>query len=278
MGVTIGRVTGIYYLHLGDAQHQGGSEFGYRLRVSSPRPNFELRVVPSGINPRAGTAIPITVHALRKDSSSNEITLVLKDAPPEFTLSGAQVPAGHDQVRRTLTVPSFVQREPVSLCLERRAVIAGGRVSRSSVAAEDKMQAFAYRHLVPATELKAATAGRGARPLTKSSSRSAAVSKTSRSTLKLRGCCGWCPSTPTQPRSGLDFVNGLGTRGRQGRDETRRRDPSKDPDRRNGPNPIRSTRSPARRLGSARIERAAGRNCHPDSIVVANGNRPCAAL
>ena len=35
------------------------------------------------------------------------------------------------------------------------------------------------------------------------------MSKTSRSILKLRGYCGWCPSTPTQPRSELDFVNGL---------------------------------------------------------------------
>ena len=36
------------------------------------------------------------------------------------------------------------------------------------------------------------------------------MSKTSRIALEQRGCCGWCPTTPTQPRSGLDFVNGLG--------------------------------------------------------------------
>ncbi len=44
---------GSYFIHLGDAQHQGGPAFGYRLRISEPRPDFELRVVPSSINVRA---------------------------------------------------------------------------------------------------------------------------------------------------------------------------------------------------------------------------------
>ena len=152
---------GIYSLHLGDAHHKGGPEYGYRLRISPPRPDFELRVVPSSINARAGTAIPITVHALRKDGFSNEIALVLKDAPTGFTLSGAQVPARQDQVRLTLSVPPLLQNEPTSLCLEGRAMIAGEEVSRLAVPAEDVMQAFAYRHLVPAGELKVALAGRG---------------------------------------------------------------------------------------------------------------------
>ena len=46
---------GTYYLHLYDAQNQGGPEYAYRLRISPPRPDFELRVVPSSINARAGT-------------------------------------------------------------------------------------------------------------------------------------------------------------------------------------------------------------------------------
>ncbi len=45
---------GTYYLHLGDTQHKGGAEYAYRLRISPPRPDFELRVVPSSINVRPG--------------------------------------------------------------------------------------------------------------------------------------------------------------------------------------------------------------------------------
>ncbi len=41
---------------LGDAQHKGGAEYAYRLRISEPRPDFELRVVPSSVNVRAGAS------------------------------------------------------------------------------------------------------------------------------------------------------------------------------------------------------------------------------
>ena len=75
---------GTYYLHLYDAQNQGGPEYAYRLRISPPRPDFDLRVVPSSINVRAGAAVPITVHALRRDGFNGPIDLELKDAPAGF--------------------------------------------------------------------------------------------------------------------------------------------------------------------------------------------------
>ncbi len=97
--------TGTYYLHLYDAQNQGGPEYAYRLRISPPRPDFELRVVPSSVNARAGTAVPVTVHALRRDGFNGPINLQLKDAPTGFSLSGAKIPAGQAKTRLTLTVP-----------------------------------------------------------------------------------------------------------------------------------------------------------------------------
>ncbi|MCX6905361.1 MAG: peptidase, partial [Verrucomicrobia bacterium] len=151
---------GTYYLHLGDAQHQGGPEYGYRLRVSPPRPDFELRVVPSSINARGGGTVPIPVYALRKDGFSNEIALALKDAPRGFSLQGGTVPANQDQVRLTLSVPSMPQQEPFTLAVEGRALVQGQELTRPAVPAEDMMQAFAYRHLVPAQDLKVAVVGR----------------------------------------------------------------------------------------------------------------------
>jgi hypothetical protein len=153
---------GTYYLHLGDAQQNGGAEYGYRLRVSAPRPDFELRVVPSGISAAGGMTVPITVHALRKDGFSGDIALALKDAPRDFLLSGALVPANQDQVRITLTVPPLPQREPLIVRLEGRANIQGREIRRPAVPAEDMMQAFAYRHLVPAGDLKVVVPRRGA--------------------------------------------------------------------------------------------------------------------
>jgi hypothetical protein len=151
---------GTYYLHLTDMQHQGGPEYGYRLRISAPRPDFELRVVPSTINARAGGTVPVTVYALRKDGFADEIALSVKDAPPGFTLGGSQVPAKQDQVRLTLTVSATAPKEPLRLHLEGQATIQGREVTHPVVPAEDMMQAFAYRHLVPSKELKVAVAGR----------------------------------------------------------------------------------------------------------------------
>ncbi len=153
---------GAYYVHLGDAQRKGGPEYGYRLRISAPRPDFALRVVPSSISLRAGEIIPVTVYALRRDGFAGDIALELKDAAPGFTLSGGWVPGNLEQVRLTLTAPSGAVKPPVNLGLEGRANIDGREIVRRAMPAEDMMQAFAYRHLVLAKEMKVVVLGRGA--------------------------------------------------------------------------------------------------------------------
>jgi len=150
---------GTYYIHLGDIQKKGGREYAYRLRVSEPRPEFELRVVPSSLNMRAGASTPITVHALRKDGFDGEITLAIKGSQGAFTLSGGWIPAGQDHVRLTLTAPRAATTQPISLALEGKATIAGQDVVRQAAPAEDMMQAFIYRHLVVAQELKVSVTG-----------------------------------------------------------------------------------------------------------------------
>ena len=152
---------GTYYLHLGDAQQKGGEAYGYRLRISPPQPDFEVRVVPSSINARAGSTVPITVYALRKDGFSDDIALVLRDAPTGFKLSGDRVPAQQDQVKLTLKVPPTPTKEPTGLRMEGNAVIGGREIVRPAIPADDMMQSFIYRHLVPAKELKVTVSGRG---------------------------------------------------------------------------------------------------------------------
>jgi hypothetical protein len=150
---------GTYYVYLGDTERQGGEEYAYRLRLSAPRPDFALRVTPSSINVRAGVNVPITVYALRKDGFTNAIALALKDAPAGCALGGATIPSGVDQVRVTLLAPGGMEQEVFNLALEGRALAGGEEVIRTAVPAEDMMQAFAYRHLVPAKELKVAVVG-----------------------------------------------------------------------------------------------------------------------
>ncbi len=155
---------GTYYLHIGDAQQPGGPEYAYRLRLSPPRPDFDLRIVPSAINVAAGGTARLTVYALRKDGFSGEIVLALKDAPKGYALKGDRVPAGQDKVEVTLTVPPTPPAEPLNLIVEGRATAGGQQLVRQAVPAEDMMQAFAYRHLVTMKDLKVAVIKRGGVP------------------------------------------------------------------------------------------------------------------
>jgi hypothetical protein len=144
---------GEYFLQLSDEQHNGGSAYGYRLRVSAPEPDFALRATPSCINVGAGRDAVITVCALRKDGFDGPIELSLKDMPAGFTLSGGRIPAGRESIRLTLRAPRQGPDTPISLSLEGSAEIDGKTVRRDAFPAEDMMQAFLYRHLVPAREM-----------------------------------------------------------------------------------------------------------------------------
>lgn len=152
--------TGTYFLTVADAQHHGGPAYAYRLRVNAPRPGFDLRVTPSSINLAAGADAPIVVYALRRDGFTGEIKLGLRHAPPGFHLNGARIPAGQDKVRLTLHAPPRPQDEPFDFTVVGQAVIQGETVTRAAIPAEDMMQAFAYRHLVPSKGLKAMITGR----------------------------------------------------------------------------------------------------------------------
>jgi hypothetical protein len=147
---------GVYYLQIRDTQHQGGPEYGYRLRLSAPRPDFALRVTPSSLNPRAGLSSPATAYALRKEGFTNAINLRLKDPPPGFSLSGARIPENQDKVQFTLKVPAQPGRQIFDLAIEGSATVDGRQIVHRAVPAEDLMQAFFYRHLVPASEFKVA--------------------------------------------------------------------------------------------------------------------------
>jgi len=153
---------GDYFLHVTDAQHQGSPAHAYRLRVGPPQPDFELRVAPSTVNVRAGGSQVITVFALRHDGFSGEIKLGFSDMPAGLSLSGARVPAGQDKIQLTLNASATAQDETHILNLGGVATIDGRSVTHMALPADDMMQAFLYRHLVPAKEFLADISGRTA--------------------------------------------------------------------------------------------------------------------
>lgn len=146
---------GTYYVTLSDTTHLGGDEYAYRLRISEPQPDFALRVVPPSIGLRSKGSAAVSVYAIRNDGFSGDIQLSLKDPPQGFTASPLVLKNGQEMVRFTLRSGLVDSELPVPLVIQGRASVDGQEIFREALAAEDRMQAFLWRHLLPVERFKA---------------------------------------------------------------------------------------------------------------------------
>jgi hypothetical protein len=144
---------GLYRVKVADAQRHGGPDFLYRLRIGAPVPDFEAVATPSGVSVAPGRTAAFWVRVLRKDGFAGDVEVRLAGAPPGFVLGGGRVPAARNNVRMTVTAPADAPIRPVALKLEARAVIGGIQAVRAVVPADDRLQAFILREVVPADEL-----------------------------------------------------------------------------------------------------------------------------
>ncbi len=144
---------GKYFIHLGDTRRHSGKEYAYRLRIGQPRPDFELRLVPSRfVMPSKGSA-SVTVYAIRKDGFDGPIKLSLKDLPEGFESPGATLSAKQVSVGLSLRTSLTATAKPVNVTVVGTANAGDQEVVREAVPAEDRMQAFLWRHLLPADTL-----------------------------------------------------------------------------------------------------------------------------
>ncbi|MEI7435536.1 MAG: hypothetical protein WCL16_01865 [bacterium] len=146
--------SGVYYLHLGDTQHNGGEAYAYRLRISAPQSDFALRVVPSSLTIRSNATASLSVHIFRKDGFSAPVKLSLQDPPPGFKMADVWMKGTQAMARVTVKTTLGETLEPLNLTIIGSATNAVETIIRTAVPAEDRMQAFLWRHLVPAQELK----------------------------------------------------------------------------------------------------------------------------
>ncbi len=144
---------GKYCVQLGDTRQQAGKEFAYRLRLSRPQPDFELRLMPSRLCiPSKGSAAA-TVFAIRKDGFDGPITLNFKSLPEGLTSPGATLAAGQEAVGIGITTTLTNMEKPVDVTVVGTAKIGEVDVVHDAVPTEDRMQAFLWRHLLPADSL-----------------------------------------------------------------------------------------------------------------------------
>lgn len=144
---------GTYYLHIGDTARAGGPEYGYRLRVSEPRPDFRLRAVPSSLNLAINGTGVVTVYALRKDGFTGPIKIGLHNPPPGITAAPVTLTGNQSVARLSVKGSAAAAGKPVTVAIVGAAKIGDKNIAHEAVAAEDRMQAFLWRHLVPAGDL-----------------------------------------------------------------------------------------------------------------------------
>lgn len=152
---------GGYYLALDDTQGQGGAEYGYRLRISREKPDFQLMNTPSSVTVRLGCTVPIAVKVVRKDGYDGPIDVILKDAPQGFRLSGATIPAGEDSLRMTLTAPTNCKNTLFQVRFQGRAKVGNELIVRDSIPCSAMTQAFITEHVVPFAETMVFVGGWG---------------------------------------------------------------------------------------------------------------------
>jgi hypothetical protein len=144
---------GKYHIHIGDTRRQGGKEYAYRLRISQPQPDFELRLIPSRICiPSKGSA-SVTVFAIRKDGYDGPINLSFKGLPQGLESPGATLAANRESVGVEVKTSLAAMEAPVNVTLVGTAKVGDRELVHAVVPAEDRMQAFLWRHLLPAETL-----------------------------------------------------------------------------------------------------------------------------
>ena len=144
---------GTYFVHVGDTTHQGGDEYGYRLRISEPQPDFELRVVPPSLGIPSKRNRSVRVYAIRRDGFDGDIRIGLRNPPKGISGTTATLRSGQEMVQLTIRTQLVRLDRPVPVTIVGRAQVDDREIVRTALAAEDRMQAFLWRHLVPVDRL-----------------------------------------------------------------------------------------------------------------------------
>ncbi|CAA6692996.1 MULTISPECIES: hypothetical protein [unclassified Lentimonas] len=151
---------GRYLISIEDVQRNGGTAYKYRLRLSNPIPDFEARVSPSSLNVRPTGYTPLRFYVNRMDGFDGAVEFRLVDPPEGMYLNHARVESGQNEVWATLEWHGGAKLKLEKFQLEKLQIeaVAGSEdrtVSRLAVPADNSMQAFLWRHLLPAQELYA---------------------------------------------------------------------------------------------------------------------------
>lgn len=144
--------TGTFYVRIGDLTGAHSLCHAYRLEVRQPTPNYELRTVPSVVNFNSGRTSVFRVYAFRTDGIDDyPIRLEVSGLPKDAKVFGAEIGAGEKYADVAVTIAKKSPRKVFEMSVWGKAEFANGRsIAKKSMPCDDMMQAFYYRHYVPA--------------------------------------------------------------------------------------------------------------------------------
>ena len=148
---------GTYFAKIRDIQGKSGENYAYRLRISRPIPDFEVFALPAGVLVPKGGSGWITLRAVRKEGFKGDIRIFPASESRDFKLDAAVIPDGKNEIKASFTCAGGAEGSTRPLELMAGSTNGNAIVIHHVVAAEELMQAFAWKHIVPVNSLQAAT-------------------------------------------------------------------------------------------------------------------------
>jgi hypothetical protein len=125
---------GEYRVRIGDARGKGGANYGYRLTIRPPRPDFKISFNPTAPSVWKGGAVPVTVSAERTDGFEGQIAAHLANLPAGFSAPDTTIPAGENNTAFSLWADASAKNpaggNPLKLIA--RATINGQEIVREA--------------------------------------------------------------------------------------------------------------------------------------------------
>lgn len=141
---------GKYTVRLFSTLNRSGNEYGYRLRISEPMPDFAVLASPSAAFFSGSTSSPFEATVIKKDGFEGEIKIQLKSVALPFAVNKNVIPKDAAKHAFTLTAGNRYRGELTPFTLEATAVVNGKTISHDVIPADKMEQAFIYHHLLPA--------------------------------------------------------------------------------------------------------------------------------
>lgn len=142
------------YIRLTEAQGHCGEDYAFRFFVTPSQPDFSLGIEPAVFSVPAGGTGVFNVVASRKQGFSGPIDLRLEGIPAGYKVAGARIEKGMNRTIVTVTAPKKATPRTFHPELIGRAKAAGKEIERPGLPAEEMMQAFYYKHMMPVGDFR----------------------------------------------------------------------------------------------------------------------------